>query len=194
MEEHWDKLSGNVQNPDLDIAKERAITSSEVLVYKEISRERILGVLNLDLNKIREVPAGFVECAQETLEKKWSYPFAVCKFFLENPGDSDDLVEWCDYNIKGPACVKDIYRVCAAGAIYMALHPLSRDHCFIGAELIQLRSRLHEKFDWDWDWEAIYWRQKYLLKHQDNHRWFIDEDNDSLIDQNEEQQNIIEEL
>ena len=57
QEEHWDKLSRDVQGPDIDIAKERASSSSEVLVYQEISRERILGVLNLDLEDIEEAPA-----------------------------------------------------------------------------------------------------------------------------------------
>ena len=191
QKKHWDKLSSNVQNPDIDIAKERAAASTEVLVYKEISRERILGVLNLDLEMIRGAPAGFGPWAKETLEMTWSYPFAVCKFFLEHPDDSDDLVGWCENNIKRTACTEDICRVCPVDAIYEALHPLSRDNVFVDPHMIQMKSDLHEMFDCDWD---QYWRQKYVRKHRDCHQFWLEEDNCCPIFQKEEQQKIIEEL
>ena len=130
QEEHWDKLPINVQNPDIDIAKERAFSSSEVLVYKEISRERIVGVMNLNLEKIKTAPAEFALWALETLEKKWNYPFAIHKFFLADPVHSDDLVEWCENSLERTACTEDICKVCPADAIYWALHPLSRESCF----------------------------------------------------------------
>ena len=98
----------------------------------------------MDLEEIRGAPAEFGAWALETLEKTWSYPFTVCKFFLEHPYDSDDLVEWCEDNLERTACIDDICRVCPADAIYMALHPLSRDHVFIDPHVIQMKSDLYE--------------------------------------------------
>lgn len=194
QEEHWDKLSNNVQSPDINIAKEHAVSSSEVLVYKEISRERIIGVLNLDLEKIKRAPAKFGSWTQETLEKMWSHSFAICKYFLENPDDSDDLVDWCEYNIETTVCIEDICRVCAVYAVYKALHPLSRDHIFIGSHLIQMKSELHKMFTSDWEEDSPFWRQKYLRKHQDNHKWCIYDHNDELTLEEGKQKEIIDEL
>ena len=100
----------------------------------------------MNLEKINGAPAEFGLWAQETPEKSWSYPFVVYKFFMEHPDDSDDPVEWCEYNLETTACTEDICRVCSVNGIYYALHPLSRDHIFIGPELVQMKSELNEIF------------------------------------------------
>jgi hypothetical protein len=190
-EEHWDEHSRNVQIPDIDTAREQASSSTEVLVYKRISRERVLGVLKLDLEKTGGAPAGFGQWAQETLEKTWSYPVAVCEFFLEDPGGSDDLVEWCENNLEITACTEDICRVCPVDAIYMALHPLSRDHVFTGDNGVEMKSKLHDMFEW---YDDDYWRLKYTRKHQDSHERWLDEDNIYAPNQKEAQWEVIGEL
>ena len=187
QEEHWDNLSSN----DIDIAKENAIYSSEVLVYKEIGRERILGVLNLDLNKIQQAPAKFGLWAQETLEEMWSYPFAVCKYFLEHSEYWEDLIDWCENGVERTDCVEDVGRVCAIDAVCKALHPLSRDHIFIGPHMIQMKSELHEMFPEECQYDSTLW---FLSEHRGVHKRRIEWDYDQIMFQGDGHEEIIEEL
>ena len=194
QEEHWDKLSNNVQNPDIDIAKERAVSSSEVLVYKEISRERILGVLNLDLEKIQRAPAEFGSWAQETLEKMWSYPFAVCKYFLEHPDDWDDLVDWCEYQYReNSLCRRYIHSLCGPCSIqgFASIVEGSYFHwSSYDSNEIRVAPNVHWGLPMGVDilgWRVSEWASS-------RHKRWIDLHNEHIIFQEDEQQEIIEEL
>ena len=121
---------------------------------------------------------------------------------MQHPDDSDDLVEWCENNLNITDCSEDLCEVCPVYGIYYALHPLLRGHIFNSPDMNQMRSELDNLFRNSGDSYDVHWREKYVMNHQSDHMWELDECNlcpefqeeEEKQQQEQERQKIMDEL
>ena len=110
-------------------AKRRAIAASEVLVHREIGRERILGVMHFNLDVFQSTDRWICSVIQNKIDKyrkghEMSIPYShIAKIIFQDSRYQPHLLaEWCEGNMNSLKCLKRVQRWhCIVRQIYNGL-------------------------------------------------------------------------
>lgn len=120
--EYWSNIGDSeVIDKVIKRAKKRAIAASEVLVYKEIARERVLGVLRLDQRALESAGLDRVFLSHTGKRNYHGAIAAISQNGLQE--EIASLAEWCETSVISLKCIGQFER-CSLRGLFNALFPL----------------------------------------------------------------------
>jgi hypothetical protein len=118
--EYWDNLGGTSVDADtIRRARTFSVPASEVLVYKEVGRERILGIVRIDREVLRT--AGLEELLFSHGPVRLFYRFVLAAIAEKSLHEQvAPLAEWCEENMEYLKCLGKP-RICFILGLFDAL-------------------------------------------------------------------------